>query len=134
MIRNMHIRRLLGILLGGFAGISLCLSILPMVVEMIGAGDQSAVAFRLSPYVFYVALVWAAGGWTITRTAIPLAGAVILAAVGLVTGIMLAYFGLDMGIRLLAAGAFGGLVYGFLGGLILGRVLCAEPGGGGDSP
>ena len=132
MIRNNHIRRLLGILLGGFSGISLCLSILPMVMEMIGAGDQTAVAYRLSPYILYVALVWAAGGWAVTRTEGPLAAAFTLAVVGLVSGTMLAYFGLHNEVRLLLAGALSGLVYGFLGGLILGRVLCAPPTGKAD--
>lgn len=127
MIRNIHLRRLLGLLLGGFAGISLCLSILPMVIQMIGAGDQTAVAFRLGSYFPYVALIWAAGGWSVTRTAAPLAGALTMAVVGLVSGLMLAYFGLAPEPRLLMAGAFAGLLYGFLGGLILGRILSAPP-------
>ena len=127
MIRNTHLRRLLGALLGGLAGVSFCLSILPMVMHMIGAGDETAVAYRLSPYLVYTVLVWAAGGWSVTRTAAPLAGAVILAVVGLVTGLLLAWFGLDHGVRLFAAGALGGLFYGFLGGLILSRVAGIPP-------
>jgi hypothetical protein len=127
MIRNIHIRRLLGIMLGGFAGVSLCVSILPMVMEMIGVGDQTAVAFRLSPYVFQAGLVWAAGGWSVTRTAAPLGGAFIMGIVGLASGIILAAYGLHHEARVVAAGAFGGLLYGFLGGLILGRVLAAPP-------
>ena len=127
MIRNTHIRRLLGILLGGFAGVSLCVSILPLVMQMIGAGDFTAIAFRLQPYWHQTALVWAAGGWSVTRTAAPLAGSFILGVVGLASGIILAKYGLHSEVRLLFAGAFGGLLYGFLGGLILGRVLSAPP-------
>lgn len=127
MINNIHIRRVLGILLGGFAGVSLCVSILPMVMQMIGVGDQAAVAYRLSPYMFQVGLVWAAGGWSVTRTAAPLAGSFILGIVGLASGIILAVYGLHSEARIVAAGAFGGLLYGFLGGLILGRILTAPP-------
>jgi hypothetical protein len=123
MTNNIHIRRVIGILLGGFAGVSLCLSILPMVMEMIGVGDQTAVAYRLSPYIFQTALVWAAGGWSVTRTNAPLAGSMILGVVGLTSGIILAVYGLHTEAKIVAAGAFGGLLYGFLGGLILGRIL-----------
>jgi hypothetical protein len=123
MISNIHLRRVLGILLGGFAGVSLCVSILPMVMQMIGVGDQVAVAYRLSPYMLQTALVWAAGGWSVTRTAAPLAGSLIMGIVGLASGIILAVYGLHMEAKIVAAGAFGGLLYGFLGGLILGRIL-----------
>ena len=133
MFSNRHVRWFLGILLGGLAGVSLCLSILPTLMAMIGAGDQSAIAYRLSPYVVYTALVWAAGGWSVTRAGVSMAGAFILAVVGLATGILLAWFGLGGEMRLLATGAFGGMVYGFLGGLILGRVLSAPPTGEAES-
>jgi len=123
MIGNTYIRRALGILLGGLSGASLCLSILPLVMQMIGAGAEISVAYRLSPYLIYTALVWAAGGWSVTRTVGPLPGGLTLAIVGLVTGLLLAWFGLGHEARLLAGGAFGGLVYGFLGGLILGQIL-----------
>lgn len=123
MVGNIHIRRVLGILLGGFAGVSLCVSILPMVMEMIGVGNQAAVAYRLSPYVLQSALVWAAGGFSVTRLANPLGGAVIMGIVGLATGIILAVYGLNSEAKIVAAGAFGGLLYGALGGMILGRIL-----------
>jgi len=98
-----------------------------MVIQMVGAGDQAAVAYRLSVFFPYAALVWAAGGWSVTRTAAPLAGALVLAVVGLVSGFLLAYYGLAPEPRLLISGAFAGLLYGFLGGLILGRILSAPP-------
>lgn len=123
MISNIHIRRVLGILLGGFAGVSLCAGILPRVMEMVGIGDQTAVAYRLSPYIFQTALVWAAGGWSVTRRATPQAGAFIMGIVGLASGIILAVYGLHNEARIVAAGAIGGLLYGILGGFVLGRVL-----------
>jgi ABC-type cobalamin transport system permease subunit len=127
MIKNPRIRLLLGIVLGGFAGVSLCVSILPLVLQMIGAGDQTALAYQLAPYIPHAALVWAVGGWAVARTGITVAGATILSIVGLVSGTLLAYFGLGSEARLLGGGAFGGAFYGFLGGLILGRILEVPP-------
>jgi hypothetical protein len=123
MIKNSRVRMLIGVVLGGFAGVSLCVSILPLVLQMIGAGDQIAIAYRLAPFILYAGLFWAAGGWAVARAGIPLASASILAIVGLVSGLLLAWFGLGNEIRLLAGGGFGGVLYGFLGGLILGRIL-----------
>ena len=102
---------------------SLCVSILPLVLQMIGAGDQTALAYQLAPYILHAALVWAVGGWAVARTGITVAGATIMSFVGLVSGTLLAYFGLGGEARLLGGGAFGGAFYGFVAGLILGRIL-----------
>ena len=134
MMRNKLLRTLLGIVLGGLGGVSLCISVLPTVLQMTGAGDQMALSYHLAPYIVHTALIWAAGGWAVTRSGSPLAGGLTMAVVGLVTGMLLVVLGLDAEAKLLAGGACGGVVYGFLGGLILGRITEAPAPEGEDTP
>ena len=47
MFRKPAIRILVGLVLGALAGVSLCLSVLPLVLQMAGLGDQTALAYYL---------------------------------------------------------------------------------------
>lgn len=123
MIRNSLFRHLLGALLGGLAGLSFCLSILPVALEMGGAGDQVFLTAVLAPYALYSAMLWAVGGWATARAGFLTAGVIIMAVAGLASGALLVVRGIAPDPGFLAAGAAGGLVYGLVGGLLLGRVL-----------
>ena len=123
MIKNNLIRHLLGFLLGGLAGLSFCISILPVALELVGAGSQSYLGIILSQYAIHAALIWAVGGWSVARAGFLKAGMVILGVVGLSTGALLVAKGITPDPNYLAAGSLGGLVYGMIGGMILGRIL-----------
>jgi len=129
MLSNRHARNLLGLLLGGCAGLSLTVSILPMVLQMGAAGDQWTLTRLLAPLWPWVTLIWAVGGWSVARMAAPLTGLLILAVVGAVTGGMAVGFGVGLNVGPIAIGTGAGAVYGSLGGLILGRVL-SQPSSG----
>jgi hypothetical protein len=123
MIRNNVLRYLLGIVLAGMAGLSFCLSILPVALEIVGAGSQIQLAAVLSRLAPFSALLWAAGGYAVARAGFLKAGMVIMVVVGVATGLLLVGRGLAADPRWLTAGALAGLVYGLVGGMILGRVL-----------
>lgn len=123
MIQNKYLRYGIGVVLGGMAGLSFCISILPVALEIAGAGTQSYLGVLLSKYAVYSALVWAAGGWATARAGFLKAGMVIMAIVGISTGIFLVAMGLVPQLGFLVAGGLGGLVYGLVGGMLLGRVL-----------
>lgn len=123
MIRNPHLRALLGIVLGACAGASLCVSMLPLALYQARVGDEAVLARLLLAYLPHVALIWAAGGWGASRVAFPLGGGVVLGVAGLVSGMFAASAALHVAPKILAVGGVTGLVYGFLGGLLLGRVL-----------
>lgn len=123
MIRNPLLRTLAALFLGGAAGVSLCVSVLPMILQLRGAGDASALAFYLSRYLVPSALVWAVGGVSVARVRHLQAAGIIMGLVGVVTGTGLVGLGLAPVLEYLVVGGLTGLIYGYLGGLILGRVL-----------
>lgn len=131
MLRSHLVRQALGAALGALAGASLCLSVLPMALQLAGYGSHLAIGVYLARLAPFAALVMAGGGWGVARSRHPLPAAVVFSLAGLATGLMLTSFGLGREARLVAAGAGAGWLYGLLGGLILGRVLApaaAAPG------
>jgi len=117
-----------GVVLGGFAGLSLTSSILPGALSF-GAGVDSIFArWQLSEYAAHTALVWAMGGWAVVKTGIPLGGALILGLLGLASGVLLALGTMGNDPKLLLVCAIAGGFYGCVGGLLISKVL-----GGGDS-
>ena len=123
MIRKNPLRLFLGILLGGFAGLSLTSSVLPSALSAVGMIDQLFARWALSDYAAHAVLVWAVGGWAVARAGFPRAGALILGLLGVLSGffLSLAAFGTASAFLLTAAAAGG--FYGVVGGVLLGTVL-----------
>jgi hypothetical protein len=127
MIRNPLLRALLGALLGAFAGTSLALSVLPVALRWGGFGDDLELTRQLSRFVPHAAAICAGGGWAAARTGFPLAGGIAMALAGLAAGLVVAAVGMTRApLALVLAGA-AGLFYGFLGGLIIARILVPPP-------
>ena len=123
MISNPILRTIVALFLGGAAGVSLCVSILPMVLQLRGAGDTAGLAFYLSRYMLLTALVWAVGALIVTRVKQLQAAGIIVGVVGVISGAGLVALALAPVLQYLVVGGITGLVYGYLGGLILGRLL-----------
>jgi hypothetical protein len=123
MIKHRWIRLTLGTVLGGFAGLSLTSSILPMVLSFMGLGEDLFFRWQLSGYAAHAALLFAVGGWAAVRTDIPMAAAAVLGVVGAIGGVVLSFWSFGSEIDFLLACGIGGGFYGFLGGLLLGTVL-----------
>lgn len=132
MIRHPLLRSLAGALLGAFAGTSLALSILPLVLRWGGLGDDLELIRALSRYVPHAAAVGAGGGWAAARTAFPLAGGIVMAVAGLAAALVVTAAGVAAAPGALLLAGVGGLVYGFLGGLIIARLLVPPPAIGDD--
>ena len=123
MTTNPYVRNLLGIVLGGCAGFSLAVSVLPMALNMARFGDQMDLARVLAPKWPWSALLVAAGGWNVARLGAPLFGMMVLGVAGLAAALLTVGSGLGLVAGPMAVGGLAGAVYGALGGLILGRVL-----------
>ncbi len=125
MIKNSKLRMAIGALLGACAGMSLAMGILPMVLFKARIGDETTLTYLLSRYLPHTMLLWAMGGWSVTRTRGYLGGSMVLALTGLASGLLLMFAALNPAPKILAVGGVTGLIYGFLGGLLLARVLAA---------
>lgn len=135
MLRSSFARHLLGTALGALAGASLCLSVLPLGLQVAGYGSHLAIGAFLARSTGFAALVMAAGGWGVVRSRHPLQAAAVFSLAGLGTGLMLAGVSLGREPRLMATAAGAGWLYGLLGGIVLGRVLAPpapEPREAGD--
>ncbi len=127
MTNNRHVRHLLGIVLGGCAGLSFTISVLPVALKLGNIGDQLELTRAVAPLWPWAALLWAAGGLSAVRSGSALLAAVVLGIVGAASGALLVVFGPGAAAGPLAFGVIAGLVYGGLGGLIMGRVLAPPP-------
>ena len=123
MISNPILRTIVALFLGGAACVSLWVSILPMVLQLRGAGDTAGLAFYLSRYMLLTALVWAVGALIVTRVKQLQAAGIIVGVIGVISGAGLVALALAPVLQYLVVGGITGLVYGYLGGLILGRLL-----------
>lgn len=123
MLRNRHVRNLLAIVLGGCAGLSFTVSVLPIMLQLGNVGGQLELTRALVPLWPWAALLWAAGGLSAARLGAPVPAAVVLGLVGAVSGILLLVFGPGLAFAPAVFAVVSGGIYGGLGGLILGRVL-----------
>jgi hypothetical protein len=123
MIRHKWLRYTLGVLLGGFAGLSLTSTVLPTAMSIAGMGESFMIRWDIAGYAAHSVLAWAAGGWATVRVGKPWAGSLIFGLVGVISGALIcaAAFGAE-GTWLLFSGVAAG-AYGTIGGLLLGIVL-----------
>jgi hypothetical protein len=125
-IKNIRLRSVGAVLLGGCAGLSLNSTILPLVMANLGVLDEFSVRWAVGGYAVYMIMVWAVGGWAARKTANPVSGGVILGFVGLLSGALVTGVAVATGIKALLAGGAAGLVYGTIGGMLIAYTLGGE--------
>jgi hypothetical protein len=72
-------------------------------------------------------MAWAVGGWAVQRTGDKKLGAIVLGIVGLITGMVFTGVGIGTEINVLLTGGGGALLYGAIGGMIIGDALRDPP-------
>ncbi len=114
----------LGMVLGGFAGLSLTLSILPMLVAWSGFTDSMLAMLAFRQFESLVSLLWAGGAGVVAWKGGAKFGGAALGVVGLATGYGLQSlaFG-EAPFPILFLAAVGGGAYGVVGGVLLGSVF-----------
>jgi hypothetical protein len=133
MTANPHLRNLLGLILGGCAGLSLAVSVLPTVLHLGRIADEPALLRALAPLWPWSTLVGAAGGFGVARTGGVRIGGIVLAVAGAAAALLVTGLGLGARPAALAMAAAAGAAYGGFGGLILGRIL-GGPGAPDEGP
>lgn len=113
--------------LSSFAGLSLTTTIIPSALEMMAGMDSFSARWGLGGFAVYSMLTWAVGGWAVQRTGDKKLGAIILGFVGLVTGLLFTGVGIGTEMKVLTTGGGAALLYGAIGGMIIGDALRSPP-------
>ncbi|MEZ4387011.1 MAG: hypothetical protein R3D98_05450 [Candidatus Krumholzibacteriia bacterium] len=127
MLSRRPVRYLVGLVLGGCAGLSFTLSVVPTALHLGRIAGQLELTRAVAPLWPWTVLLWASGGLTAAHLGAPRPAAVTLACLGLGSGLLLVLFGPGLTGSTAAFGGAAGVIYGGLAGLILGRVLGPRP-------
>jgi len=122
-IMSIRFRSIGAIILSSFAGLSLTANIIPSAVEFSGLMDSFQVRWGMGGFAVYSMMAWGVGGWAVQRTGDKKMGAIILGFVGLATGLIFTSIGLGTEMNLLLIGGGAALLYGAIGGMIVGDAL-----------
>lgn len=122
-IMSIRLRAVGATILSSFAGLSLTTTIIPTAMTTMVGMDTFSARWGLGGFAVYSMMAWAVGGWAVQRTGNKWLGAVILGFVGLVTGLVFTGVGIGTEMNLLLTGGGAGLLYGAVGGLIIGDAL-----------
>ena len=117
------LRLITGFFFGGFAGLSLTTAIIPLVMSNFFGLYSIDLLLAVRGFAIPLAIVWAFGGAVIGWYGGVRAGGTILGGLGLLSGIILGIFALGGDAAIVAASGLAGLVYGGIGGLILGKAF-----------
>ncbi len=110
-------------MLASFAGLSLTTNIIPSAISMMGLMDSFSARWEMGGFAAYSMMAWAVGGWAVQKTGDKRMGAIVLGAVGLITGLLFTGVGIGTQMDLLLTGGGAALLYGAIGGMIIGDAL-----------
>lgn len=123
MMEKSLLRVLVGASLLGVAGISLTTGIFPTVVSWLFGINSFEVLFQVRSFVIPLALLWAIGGGVVGWQGGSATGVVAIGVCGLVSGLALGALALEGGPLLVLVSLLSGLVYGAVGGLLIGKAF-----------
>lgn len=126
-IMGIRFRAVGAALLASFAGLSLTTNIIPSAISMLGLMDSFSARWELGGFAVYSMLTWAVGGWAVQKTGDKKPGAIVLGMVGLTTGLLFTAVGIGTDMNILLAGGIAALLYGAIGGMIIGDALRDPP-------
>lgn len=122
-IMSIKLRAVGATILCSFAGLSLTTTIIPTAMSTFVGMDTFSARWALGGFAVYSMMAWAVGGWAVQRTGNKWFGALILGFVGLVTGLVFTSVGIGAELRVLVTGGGAALLYGAVGGMIVGDAL-----------
>jgi hypothetical protein len=123
MMQPSFLRTLFGTCIGMFAGISFATGVLSFVITQLFAMSSLAVMFEIRSFILPTAILWAIGGGIVGWQGGPQTGGIVLGVCGAISGFILGAFAMQGGLAIAASGLLTGLVYGAIGGLIIGYVF-----------
>lgn len=126
-IMSAKLRTVGATLLGALAGLSLTSNIIPSAMEFSGVMDSFSARWGLGGFAVYSMIVWGLGGRAAQKTGDKKFGALILGSVGLASGLIFTGVGIGTDMKLLLTGGGAALLYGAIGGMIIGDAMRSPP-------
>ena len=126
-IMTAKLRTLGASLLGALAGLSLTTNIIPSAMEFAGVMDGFSARWSLGGFAAYSMIIWGIGARSVQKTGSKMFGAIIFGAVGLASGLIFTGAGIGTGTTTLLIGGAAALLYGAVGGLIIGDAFRSPP-------
>jgi hypothetical protein len=130
-IMGIRFRSVGATILASFAGLSLTSNVIPSAISTMGLMDSFSARWALGGFAVYSMMAWAVGGWAVQKTGDKKLGAIVLGSVGLTTGLLFTGVGISTDMNILLTGGGAALLYGAIGGMIIGDALrnpFADPG------
>ena len=127
IIMTAKLRTVGATLLGALAGLSLVSNIMPQAMEFAGMMDSFSARWNLGGFAVYSMIVWGIGGRAAQKSGDKKIGAIILGSVGLASGLIFTGVGIGTETSLLLTGGGAAMLYGAVGGLIIGDALRSPP-------
>jgi len=115
-------------LLASFAGLSLTSNVIPSSLSTLGYMDSFSARWALGDFAVYSMMAWAVGGWAVQKTGDKKLGAIVLGLLGLATGLLFTGIGISTEMNILLIGGGAAMLYGAVGGMIIGDALRSPPG------
>ncbi len=132
-IMSTKLRAVGATILGACAGLSLTSNVIPSALSLTGNMDSFSARWGLGGFAVYSMMSWAVGGWAVQRTGDKKLGAIVLGSVGLATGLLFTGIGIGTEMNILLTGGGAALLYGAVGGMIVGDALRDPPRDNSDS-
>lgn len=117
------LKLLIGFFFAGLAGLSFTTAILPMAMSNIFGMYSIDLLLAVRSYGIPLAVMWAICGVLIGMQTTTAKGITILGLCGLLSGLILGIFALAGTLPVISVAGGTGLIYGGLGGAILGKAL-----------
>ena len=122
-VKRIKLRPVGATLLGAFAGLSITSNVIPSALSFMGVTDSFSARWGLGGYAVYSMMLWAVGGWAVQKTGSKSLGALTLGLVGLVGGLVFTGIGIGTEASTLLYGGGSAMLYGAVGGVIIGDSL-----------
>ena len=126
-IMKTRLRTIGATLLGSLAGLSLTSNIIPSAMEFSGIMDSFSARWELGGFAVYSMIIWGLAGRSVQKVGDKKFGAIILGSVGLASGLIFTGVGIGTDSTALLTGGAAALLYGAIGGMIIGDALRSPP-------
>lgn len=123
MIQQSPLRAIFGFFIGIVTGISLTMGVLPTVLSVVFEINSFETMIVIRGLILPVIIFWAIGGAWLGWQGGAQTGGLILGLCGAISGLLLSLLAFNGALPLVSVNTLTGLIYGGVGGLILGRVF-----------